>query len=96
MGETELEQVIGRAKCYVNLLVEIVEHFGYSSLSFWSTKGDRRGGKGAIIFTSIFSSSGGEKVAEEKDQTGRRLLGKYWKLGQYGRDWVVHKSDEVV
>ena len=63
---------------------------------FWSSKGDWRGGKGAIIFTSIFSSSGGEKVAEEKDRTVRRLLGKYWKLGQYGRDWVVHKSDEVV
>ena len=81
----------------MNSPMEMMEHFRYSSLSFfWSSKGDWTGGKGAIIFTSIFSSSGGEKVAEEKDRTVRRLLGKYWKLGQYGRDWVVHKSDEVV
>ena len=67
---------------YAFLRALLEESFGSNSLRFWSNKGDRRGGKGTIIFTSISSSSGGGKVAD----CGRRMLGKYWKLGQYGRD----------
>ena len=95
MAVTELDQVWTmcelqgiRLRNWKNLLVLILSVFGRIR---------EIGGVGkAQLFLRASFPPRGEKVAEEKDQTGRRLLGKYWKLGQYGRDWVVHKSDEVV
>ena len=51
---------------------------------FWSNKGDRRVGEAQLFLRASFSPPGGKGGGR-----GGRMLGKYWKLGQYVRDWVV-------